>query len=63
MNEQKRAFAGRNGYAVPTGISAAFYHVAPFRDIVKQGKSRFIASYLMDKRDRFCLFGRLRYKL
>jgi hypothetical protein len=63
MNGQKQAFAGRKCNAAATGTSAAVYHAAPFRDIVKQGNSCFIAGYLMDERGRFYLFGRLTYKL
>jgi hypothetical protein len=43
MERQEQAFADRKCNAATTGTSGAFYHVAPFRDIVKQGNSCFVA--------------------
>jgi hypothetical protein len=59
MEGQKQAFAGRKDTFSTTGTSGAFYHAAPFRDIVKQGNSCCCAGYRVDERGRFCQFGRL----
>jgi len=42
----KQAFGRSRRCAGPTGISAAFYHAAPSRDIVQEGFSRFGAVYV-----------------